>query len=324
MIGFHVSAAKGVHNAPINAKKLKIKSFALFLGNQRTWSQKPLDKKEIQSFKKTMTSLKLNPKKVLPHGSYLINAGSPKPEALEKSRKLLLSEVERCKDLGLHMYNFHPGSHLREISEKECIKKVGETINWIHKKTTDVKLVIENTAGQGSNIGYSFEHLRDIVAEVQDKTRVGVCLDTCHLFAAGYDLRTKDKVNKVMGDFDKIIGFQYLSAFHLNDSKGDLGSRLDRHANLGTGYIGTECFSTLLQDPRFAEIPMILETEGPDEDEVEVAMKLQNGEDLAIKQIHFQKKKEPSKKKKKEKELERTSTLDIVSKKEKKRTRRPL
>ncbi|WP_299180208.1 deoxyribonuclease IV [uncultured Neptuniibacter sp.] len=259
-VGAHVSASGGVQNAPLNAKQIGANAFALFTKNQRRWEAKPLDAKTIASFKKNCAALNLKPEQILPHDSYLINLGHPEEEALEKSRTAFLDEMQRCEQLGLVYLNFHPGSHLRKISEAECLAKISESLNWAIAQTDSVVAVIENTAGQGSNLGFSFEQLATIIAGVEDKRRVGVCLDTCHMFAAGYDIRTPESCAEVFEQFEQIVGFQYLKGMHLNDSKGGLNSRLDRHHSLGQGEIGLEVFKFIMKDDRFRGIPMVLET----------------------------------------------------------------
>ncbi|WP_281646749.1 deoxyribonuclease IV [Parendozoicomonas sp. Alg238-R29] len=259
-VGAHVSAAGGVENAPLNAHKLGASAFALFTKNQRQWNAKPLTEKNIQLFKERCEEFGFAPEQILPHDSYLINLGHPETEALEKSRNAFIDEIERCMQLGLDRLNFHPGSHLRTISEEECAEKVAESINLALDRTEGVIAVIENTAGQGSNMGWNFEQLAIMIDGVNDKSRVGVCIDTCHTFAAGYDLRTYEACEKTFAEFERLVGFQYLKGMHLNDSKGALGSRKDRHHSLGEGEIGWECFRYIMQDPRFNNVPMVLET----------------------------------------------------------------
>lgn len=259
-IGAHVSASGGVQNAPLNAKEIGANAFAFFTKNQRRWVAKPLDSKVIASFKKNCAVLKISPEQILPHDSYLINLGHPEEEALQKSREAFLDEIQRCEQLGLVYLNFHPGSHLRTISESECIAKIADSINWALQQTSSVTAVIENTAGQGSNLGYSFEQLAEIIAQVDDKSRVGVCIDTCHMFAAGYDIRTHESCADVFEQFAQIVGFEYLKGMHLNDSKGGLDSHLDRHHSLGQGEIGLDVFKFIMSDDRFRGIPLVLET----------------------------------------------------------------
>ena len=259
-VGAHVSAAGGVENAPLNAQKIGARAFALFTKNQRQWRAKPLTEKSIDAFKANLIKVGIAPEHVLPHDSYLINLGHPEQEGLEKSRAAFLDEMQRCEQLGLPLLNFHPGSHLKKISEKESLDRVAESINLALAETTGVTAVIENTAGQGTNLGHRFEHLAHIIDKVEDKNRVGVCLDTCHTFTAGYDLRTTEACEQTFSEFERIVGFRYLRGMHLNDSKPELGSRVDRHESLGLGKIGMACFDYIMNDQRFDEIPMVLET----------------------------------------------------------------
>ncbi len=262
-VGAHVSAAGGVFNAPLNAKEIGAKAFALFTKNQRQWRAKPLTEDAVRKFKENLKAVGIKPEHVLPHDSYLINLGSPDPEKRRKSLEAFIDEVERCYQLGLKYLNFHPGSHLRKVSEEECLKIVADSINEAISRTRDVVLVIENTAGQGSNVGYRFEHIARIIELVEDKSRIGVCLDTCHLFAAGYDIRTREAYERTMEDFDRVVGFKYLRGMHLNDAKSQLGSRVDRHHSIGKGNIGLDAFRFIMNDPRLDNIPLILETIDP-------------------------------------------------------------
>ncbi|MBO9495863.1 deoxyribonuclease IV [Thalassotalea sp. G20_0] len=259
-IGAHVSAAGGVENAPVNAHELGATAFALFTKNQRQWNAKPLSMKSIELFRERCEQYHFTPQQILPHDSYLINLGHPEQEALEKSRVAFIDEMERCMQLGLDRLNFHPGSHLRKIGISDCLSKIAQSINIALEQTQGVIAVIENTAGQGSNLGWQFAEIAEIIDQVDDKSRVGVCLDTCHTFAAGYDLRTQDACQKTFAEFEQVIGFQYLKGMHLNDSKGALGSRKDRHHSLGQGEIGWEVFRYIMVDSRFDGIPMVLET----------------------------------------------------------------
>lgn len=262
-IGAHVSASGGVENAPVNAHAIGAKAFALFTKNQRQWQSAPLSEKSIQQFRENCAQYGFTPEHILPHDSYLINLGHPQAEGLEKSRKAFLDEMQRCEQLGLKLLNFHPGSHLKEISIDECLSRIAESINLTLEKTQGVTAVIENTAGQGSNVGFRFEHLATIIDQVEDKSRVGVCIDSCHAFAGGYDLATPEGYEQTWKEFDRIIGFNYLRGMHLNDAKKGLNSRVDRHDSLGAGVLGIGFFERLMQDPRFDNIPLILET--PDE-----------------------------------------------------------
>ena len=259
-IGAHVSASGGVENAPPNAVEIGANAFALFTKNRRKWVAKPLTEESIDAFRQNCADHGFGPGSILPHDSYLINLGHPEADKLEKSREAFLDEMQRCEQLGLDRLNFHPGSHLKQVSESECLSIIAESINVALDKTSGVTAVIENTAGQGSNLGYRFEHLAEIIDQVEDKERVGVCIDTCHSFAAGYDLLTAESCAAVFAEFDRIIGFGYLRGMHLNDSKKELGSRVDRHHSLGRGVLGMAVFKFIMNDPRFDDIPMILET----------------------------------------------------------------
>ena len=257
-IGAHVSASGGVESAPVNAHKIGANAFALFTKNQRQWVSKPLTEESIRLFKENCAKYDFQPEYILPHDSYLINLGHPEPEGLEKSRAAFLDEMQRCEQLGLKLLNFHPGSHLNKISVEDCLSLIAESINITLEKTKEVTAVIENTAGQGSNLGNEFWHLKYIIDRVEDKTRVGGCLDTCHTFTAGYDLL--EDYERVFNEFEEVVGFQYLRAMHLNDSKKALGSRVDRHDSIGKGFIGFPFFEKLMRDPRFDNMPLILET----------------------------------------------------------------
>jgi deoxyribonuclease IV len=259
LVGAHVSISGGVFNAPFNAKAIGANAFAMFLKNQRQWNAKDYDDKTIDMFRANMKECGFASDAVLTHDSYLINLGSPKQDARQKSFEAFLDEARRVEELGLKLLNFHPGSHLREISEDECLKLIADAMNETISKTKEVVLVIENTAGQGSNLGYRFEQLARLIELTDNKARVGVCLDTCHTFASGYELR-KDGISKTFADFESIVGFGYLKGMHLNDSKGGIGSKLDRHDSLGVGTIGIECFEFIMKDSRFDSIPLILET----------------------------------------------------------------
>ena len=274
-VGAHVSASGGVDNAPLNAMAIGAKAFALFTKNQRQWVAKPLETKTIDTFHKNLEASGILPKHVLPHDSYLINLGHPEIEKLEKSRDAFIDEIDRCRILGLDRLNFHPGSHLVKIPKKDpeymdklmqaelgCLDVIAESMNRAIDATKDsnVKLVIENTAGQGSNLGYKFEHLGYIIDKIEDKSRVGVCLDTCHTFTGGYDLRTREAYDKTMNTFGRIVGFKYLMGMHINDSKPPLGSHVDRHHSLGQGEIGWDAFKFIMNDPHMDDIPLILET----------------------------------------------------------------
>lgn len=269
-IGAHVSAAGGVDNAPVNARDIGANAFALFTKNQRQWKAKPLEEKVIASFKERCTELGFTGRQILPHDSYLINPGHPEKEGIEKSRAALLDEMQRCEQLGIPQLNIHPGSHLRKISESECLKRNAESVNFVLERTEGVTVVLENTAGQGSNLGYRFEQLADIMEQVKDHSRIGFCIDTCHAHAAGYNLLTPETYQQVIEEADRIIGLQWLRGWHLNDARSELGSQVDRHAPLGEGTMGEEPFRLIMQDTRLNEIPMILETPQPENWEKEI------------------------------------------------------
>ena len=258
-IGAHVSASGGVESAPVNAHKIGANAFALFTKNQRQWVSKPLTEESIRLFKENCAKYDFQPEYILPHDSYLINLGHPEPEGLEKSRAAFLDEMQRCEQLGLRLLNFHPGSHLKEISLETCLDRIADSINMTLDATHDVTAVIENTAGQGSNMGYKFSHIGKIIDKIEDKSRIGVCLDTCHTLAGGYELKDEDGYNKTMEEFEKEIGFKYLRGIHLNDSKFDTGSKKDRHDSIGKGVLGEEFFIRFMNDKRFDNIPIILE-----------------------------------------------------------------
>lgn len=261
--GAHVSASGGVENAVSNALSIGATAFALFTKNQRQWLAPELTATQIDTFRRAMHDGGFNASQVLPHDSYLINLGHPDEEGLQKSRESFFEEMHRCELLGLDRLNFHPGSHLKRIDEEGSLRRIAESINMALDRSTGVTAVLENTAGQGSNLGFKFEHLAYIIDRIEDKSRVGVCLDTCHSFAAGYDLRTREACDATFAEFDRIVGFKYLRGMHLNDAMRPLGSHIDRHSPLGEGEIGWECFRYIASDERFNDIPLVLET--PDE-----------------------------------------------------------
>ncbi len=262
-VGAHVSIAGGIYNAPDNAATIGAKAFALFTKNQRQWKGKPITEEDVKRFRDRLKNSGIRVEHVLPHDSYLINLGNPGKEKRRKSIEAFVDEVQRCQKLGLKYLNFHPGSHLGKMSEEECLKVIADSLNETIERTRDVILVIENTAGQGSNVGYRFEHIARLIELVEDKSRIGVCLDTCHLFAAGYDIRTERAYEKTMEEFDSVVGFEYLKGMHLNDAKSELGSRVDRHHSIGKGNIGIEAFRFIMNDPRLDNIPLVLETIDP-------------------------------------------------------------
>ncbi|MBR1799184.1 MAG: deoxyribonuclease IV [Bacteroidales bacterium] len=262
-IGAHVSASGGLSNAILNAKAIHADAFALFTRNQRSWTSKPLSEEEITTFKTLLGDSGFQPQYVLPHDSYLINLGSPNEETLQKSRVAFLDEMKRAEQLGLTMVNFHPGSHLNLISEEQCLDQIAQEINRALSQTNNVIAVIENTAGQGSNLGWQFSHIRRIIDGVDDKSRVGVCIDTCHTLAAGYDISSPMGYQFTIDEFENTIGWQFLKAIHLNDSKKGVGSHVDRHESLGKGYLGTAFFERFMHDSHFDNMPIILETPDP-------------------------------------------------------------
>jgi len=270
-IGAHVSAAGGVQNAPVNAQAIGANAFALFTKNQRQWKAKPLLDADIAAFKKRCGELGFTADRILPHNSYLINPGHPEKAGIEKSREALLDEMRRCEQLGIPQLNIHPGSHLRQISEAQCLSRIAETVNIMLDKTRGVTVVLENTAGQGSNLGHRFEHLSEIIDQVEDRSRVGFCIDTCHAHAAGYDLTTPEGYRQTMEEADRIVGLPMLRGLHLNDAKSELGSRVDRHAPLGKGTMGEVPFGLIMNDDRLNRLPMILETTEPENWAAEIA-----------------------------------------------------
>ena len=244
-VGAHVSASGGVENAPLNAQAIQAKAFALFTKNQRQWRAKPLSETSIAAFKNNLSRVGIAPEHVLPHDSYLINLGHPEIEPLEKSRNAFVDEMQRCHLLGLPLLNFHPGSHLKKIDESACLARIAESINLANEEVPDVVAVIENTAGQGTNLGWRFEQLATIIEQVEDKSRVGVCIDTCHAFAAGYDLRTESASKQTWREFDEVVGFEYLRGMHINDAKSEYQSRVDRHHSLGKETLAGRLFVIL-------------------------------------------------------------------------------
>ncbi|WP_417419859.1 deoxyribonuclease IV [Halomonas sp.] len=263
-VGAHVSAAGGADQAVHRAVEIGANAFALFTKNQRQWQGKPLTEQAIKAFKDACRQHGFKPEQILPHDSYLINLGHPEAEGLQKSRNAFLDEMQRCEQLGLTLLNFHPGSHLNKIGEGDCLKRIAESVNEALAQTMGVTAVIENTAGQGTNLGWRFEHLAEIIQHVDDKSRVGVCIDTCHAFAAGYDLRSREATQATLDELGNVVGFEYLRGMHLNDAKSGFASRVDRHHSLGKGNIGLPAFITIMQEPRISGIPMILETVEPE------------------------------------------------------------
>lgn len=270
-VGAHVSAGGGVSTTPIEAAKIGAKSFALFTRNPSRWNSPEIPQEESERFKENCARFGFVPEFILPHDSFLINLGSPDKQKLHLSRQAFLDEMRRCEQLGLTMLNFHPGSHVNQIDTDTCIALIADSVNGILDQTKGVKAVIETTAGQGSNLGHDFEQIAAIIERIEDKSRVGVCVDSCHTFAAGYDMTTPETYKETWGKFGDIIGFKYLSAMHINDSKKGVGSRVDRHEMIGKGALGTEFFRMLMADARMDNIPLILETPDPSQWQEEIA-----------------------------------------------------
>ncbi len=271
-VGAHVSIAGGVENAPLQAISIGAKAFAMFTKNQRQWTAPKLTTSSIDAFRKNCSEGGYKPEHILPHDSYLINLGSPDPIKLRNAREAFIDEMQRVESLGLSLLNFHPGSHLNSINEDACLQLIAESINMALNATSNVTAVIENTAGQGTNMGYRFEQLASLIDQVEDKRRVGVCLDTCHMFASGYDLQTTAAIEETFKEFDRIVGFGYLKGMHLNDALRPLGSKLDRHASIGKGTIGMEAFAFIMHHPSCEEIPLILETPDSDQWSAEISL----------------------------------------------------
>lgn len=265
LLGAHVSIAGGLKNVCVHAKNTGSNAVQIFTKSQLQWSAKKLYPDEISSFKKCVISQNLT---VAAHLSYLVNLGSTDEVIKEKSVSAVISEIKRCSLLGVKYLVFHPGSN-KYLVEKETIKQIALNLSGIIKQTTefkDVVLVLETTAGQGNQIGYKLEHIARVIEPVENSERLGVCIDTCHIFAAGYDIRTLPKYNEFMNDFEKIIGFNKLKVMHLNDSLKPLGSKVDRHASIGKGFIGQDAFGFIVNDKRLKNIPLIIETPGDDKE----------------------------------------------------------
>jgi deoxyribonuclease-4 len=259
-IGAHVSAAGGVENAPLNAKAIGATAFAMFTKNQRRWRAKPLDRQSVEAFKQNLADSGFTPAQVLVHDSYLINIGNADAAKRQKSFDAFIEEIRRCEVLGLSLLNIHPGSHLNQVSEEECLGIIADAVNRALAVTRGVTVVLENTAGQGTSVGYRFEHLGTIIDKVEDKTRIGICIDTCHAFAAGYDITTDEGYEDTMEIVARTVGLSYLRGMHLNDAKSPLASRVDRHHSLGKGHLGLGTFQRIMQDKRLDRIPLVLET----------------------------------------------------------------
>jgi deoxyribonuclease-4 len=259
-VGPHVSIGGGVQNAPLNAAALGATGFGMFTKNQRQWTTPQYTDRAISEFKKNLRDNGYSPKQVLAHDGYLINLGNADPAAFKKAYAAFVDELKRCGQLCLTLLNIHPGSSLRLVSDEACMLQIADAVNRAHRETEGVTVVLENTAGQGSSVGRSFEQLAFLISHVSDKSRIGFCFDTCHAFAAGYDLRTKSAYEAAMAELDRTVGLRYLRGAHLNDAKSGLGSRLDRHQSIGKGTLGPAAFEMIMRDKRFDGIPLVLET----------------------------------------------------------------
>lgn len=259
LIGVHVSISGGVRNAPLRGHELGCACVQIFTKSNMQWAVRPLEKTDIEEFKSNCAKFEIDP--VMAHDSYLINLCATDPALAQKSFESFVVELQRCQQLGIPGLIMHPGSHTG-AGEEAGLRNVIKAVNDAIALTSDssVRVLFEATAGQGSNLGHRFEQLAQLVEGVAHPERVGVCLDTCHIFAAGYDIRTATGYRQVMEEFDKIVGLRHLRAFHFNDAKGELGSRLDRHEHIGQGKLGAEAFSFILRDPRFEDVPKLLET----------------------------------------------------------------
>ena len=278
-LGVHVSTAGGLHTAPERAAQLDVTALAMFVKNQRRWHSKPLADEQVNAFVEACQTHGIDRGRILVHASYLINLGSPDSEVLSKSRDGFLDEMERCARLGLTLYNFHPGGHRGEMEDDTCMDQIAEWVNSVLKQVPGVVAVLESTAGQGFNLGRTFEELAALIDRVEDKSRIGICPDTCHMHAAGYDLASTAGYRETMEQLEQVVGLHYLKGLHINDSKSERGSRVDRHHTLGKGTMGTEPFRLLMNDPRFDDMPLILETQEDSswEAELELLAGLENG-----------------------------------------------
>lgn len=259
LIGAHMSIAGGVEQAPLRGRDVGCACIQIFTKSNRQWAARPLKAEEIEGFKRNCTEVGIAP--ALGHDCYLINLGAADRVVWRKSFDCLLVELQRSEQLGLLGLVFHPGAH-SGAGEKAGLRRIIRSVDKLLEKTkgSNVKMLVETTAGQGTNVGYRFEHLAEIITSVKHTSRMGVCYDTCHTFAAGYDIRTEDAYQRTMEEFDKVVGLSRICAFHFNDSKNDLGSGVDRHQHIGHGKLGKDPFRLILLDPRFKSVPKILET----------------------------------------------------------------
>ncbi|HPE84630.1 MAG: deoxyribonuclease IV [Chlamydiia bacterium] len=264
LVGAHFSAAGGVHNAVIRAAEMEATTLQLFTSNQKQWSSRPIEPEIVEKFLALVEETGMQ--KIMSHDSYLINLGSPKQDLLEKSIAAFKGEIERCTQLKLSYMNFHPGAATGS-EEEECLDTIARSIlkcQSLATKDDAPLLLLESTAGQGTALGWRFEHLAHIIEKVAPKMPIGVCIDTCHVFAAGYDIRDKKAWDHTLKEFDDVVGLKYLKALHVNDSLKPLGSRRDRHANLGEGEIGIESFEAMMRHPKLQKLPKYLETPNGD------------------------------------------------------------
>jgi len=261
LVGAHVSISGGLDQAPLRGKAIGCTAIQIFTKNQMQWNAKPLSNHEIAQYQQSLTHSSIQ--SVVAHDSYLVNLGSPEESLLKKSHQAFLDEMDRAESLRIPFLIFHPGSH-KNAGENVGLKLIAESINYVQKQRPNykIKLLLETTAGQGTNLGHTFEQLKWIIDMVIQPERVGVCLDTCHIFAAGYDIRTRSSFEETFEKFDQVIGLKKLHAIHLNDSKKGLGSRVDRHEHIGQGQIGLEGFRLIMNDSRFIDVPKVLETPG--------------------------------------------------------------
>ena len=284
-VGAHVSSAGGVQNAVMNSVHIGANAFALFLKSQRKWANPPLADDQCSNWHTNCAHQSYDAKQhVLPHGSYLVNLAHTDPMRTKQAYDAFIDDLKRCERLGIHLYNFHPGNVAGKM-RPEAIAHLASNLNKAHKETSNVVTVLENMAAGGNVIGSTFEDLRDIIELVEDKSRVGICLDTCHAFAGGYDLRTPQALEETLQHLDDLVGVKYLRALHLNDSKAPYQSHRDLHANIGTGFLGLRAFHAIMNESRFEGLPMVLETPIEVRDEDGNVVKDEKGKDKEDKGI---------------------------------------
>jgi len=263
-IGAHVSAAGGVENTPHRAAAIGADAFSLFVKNQKRWSAPPFKEGQPQSFKKALQKSGISPENVIPHAGYLINLAHPDKDKRQKSLDAMVDEVLRVEELGLTFINVHPGSHLNITSRTEALQQVAKSLDWIMEQTSTGHILLENTAGQGTNLGYQFEELARILDHCRYPERAGICIDSCHAYSAGYNLADPSEYNRAKEEMIRLWGPEKVRAFHVNDSLNPLGSRKDRHEQLGKGTLGWKAFENLMTDPLWEDRPFILETRQED------------------------------------------------------------